>query len=109
MQESKTEVVWPREEAIPRLRRKKDSGDGTTWEKKKKKTEAKVDGLCQSRHESYRNDEMMMKSITELDGGELCMSHRPHNQMGAARRRISPLSSPSLQLTATVALSKTSY
>ena len=26
----KTEVVWPR----PRIRRKKDSGDGTTWKKK---------------------------------------------------------------------------
>ena len=30
VQESATEVVWPRKEAIPRLRRKKDSGDGTT-------------------------------------------------------------------------------
>ena len=33
VQESKTEVVWPRNEARPRTRRKKDSGDGTTWEK----------------------------------------------------------------------------
>ena len=31
--------------------------DGTTWEKKKRKTEAEMDVLCQSRHESHRNDE----------------------------------------------------
>ena len=30
VQESKLEVVWKRQEARPRLRRKKDSGDGTT-------------------------------------------------------------------------------
>ena len=35
VQERKTEVVWPRKEARPRLCRKKDSGDGTTWEKKR--------------------------------------------------------------------------
>ena len=57
MQESTTEVVWPRKEAIPRLRRKKDSGDGTTREKKARKTESEMDGLCQLRHESQRNDE----------------------------------------------------
>ena len=39
VQESKTEVVWPRKEARPRIRRKEDSVDGTTWEKKKRKTE----------------------------------------------------------------------
>ena len=33
MQESKTEVVWTREETGPRIHGKKDSGDGTTWEK----------------------------------------------------------------------------
>ena len=27
------------------------------WEKKKRKTEAEMDGLCQPRHESHRNDE----------------------------------------------------
>ena len=47
MQESKTEVVWSRKEMRPRIRRKKDSGDGTTWEKKKRKTEAEMDGQCQ--------------------------------------------------------------
>ena len=57
VQESKTEVVWPRKETRPRIRRKKDSGDGTTCEKKKRKTEAEMDGLCQSRHESHRNAE----------------------------------------------------
>ena len=32
------------------------SGDGITWEKKARKTEAEMDGLCQSRHESHRNN-----------------------------------------------------
>ena len=57
VQESATQVVWPRKEARPRLRRKKDSGRGTTREKKARKTEAEMDGLCQPRHESHRNDE----------------------------------------------------
>ena len=57
VQESATQVVWPRKEARPRLRRKKDSGDGTTRAKKARKTEAEMDGLCQPRHESHRNDE----------------------------------------------------
>ena len=48
------EVVWPRKEARPRLRRKKDSGCGTTRERKARKTEAEMGGLCQPRH---RNDE----------------------------------------------------
>ena len=56
VQESKVEAVWPREEVRPRLCRKKDSADGTTREKKARKTEAEMDGLCQSRHESHRND-----------------------------------------------------
>ena len=57
VQESETEVVCPRKEARPRLCRNKDSGDGTTREKKARKTEAEMDGLCQPRHESHRNDE----------------------------------------------------
>ena len=57
IQESVTQVVWLRKEARPRLRRKKDSGDYTTREKKERKTEAEMDGLCQPRHESHRNDE----------------------------------------------------
>ena len=57
MQESATQVVWPRKEARPRLYRKTDSGDGTTRETKARKTEAEIDGLCQPRHESHRNDE----------------------------------------------------
>ena len=28
-----------------------------------------------------------MKSMTELAGGELCLPQRPHNQVGAVRRR----------------------
>ena len=59
VQESATEVVWPGKKARPRLRktRKKDSGYGPIWEKKARKTEAEMDGLCQPRHESHRNDE----------------------------------------------------
>ena len=57
MPESATEVVWPRKEAIPKLRWKKDSGDGTTREKKASKAESEMDGQCQPRHESHRNDE----------------------------------------------------
>ena len=34
-----------------------DGTFGTTWKKKKRKTETEMDGLCQPRHESYRNDE----------------------------------------------------
>ena len=57
MQEFKAEVVWPRKEAIPRLCRKTDSGDGTTCEQKARKAESEMDGLCQPKHESHRNDE----------------------------------------------------
>ena len=57
VQESATDVVWPRKEARSILRRKKDSEYGTTRETKARKTEAEMDGLCQSRHESHRNDE----------------------------------------------------
>ena len=32
------------------------NGDGTTWEKKSKKTEADMDGLCQPGHEGKRNN-----------------------------------------------------
>ena len=49
-------MVWTGKEARPRIRWKKDSGDGTSWEKKKRKTEAEMDGLCQPEHESHRND-----------------------------------------------------
>ena len=55
VQESATQVVWPHKEARPRLRRKTNSGDGTTREKKARKTEAEMDGLCQPRHDSHRN------------------------------------------------------
>ena len=56
VQESATHVVWPRKEAIPRLCRTTDSGDGTTRETKARKTEAEMGGRCQQRHESHRND-----------------------------------------------------
>ena len=49
-----TVMVWACKEARPIIRRKKDPRDGTTWEKKKRKTEAEMDGLCQPRHEGHR-------------------------------------------------------
>ena len=56
MQEIKIEVGWTRQETKPRIRRKKDDGDGTAREKKAGKTEAEMDELCQPGHESHRND-----------------------------------------------------
>ena len=57
VQESEIEVVWTCGEARPRLRRMVDTGDGTDRDKKKRNTEAEMDGLCQPRHESHRDDE----------------------------------------------------
>ena len=74
VQESKTEVVWPRKETRTGIRQKKDSGDGTTWEKKKRKTEAEMDGLCQSRHESHRNDERLSPWQNWLEENCVCRS-----------------------------------
>ena len=56
VQKNKTDVVWPPKEARPRLRRRKDSGDGTTCEKKARKTEAEMYVLCQTGHETHQND-----------------------------------------------------
>ena len=40
------------------VKRRDQEYDGRkTLEKKKRKTEAEMDGLCQPRHESHRNDE----------------------------------------------------
>ena len=72
--ESATQVVWPRKEERPRLRRKKDSGDGTTREKKARKTEAEMDGLCQPRHESHRNDESRAPWQNWLEENCVCRS-----------------------------------
>ena len=36
MQKRYTEVVWTRQETIPSLCRKTDTGDGTVWEKMKR-------------------------------------------------------------------------
>ena len=48
-----------------------------------------MDGLCQPRHESHRNDERRSpwQNWLEENCGELCLPQRPHNQVGAARRR----------------------
>ena len=56
LQEIEIEVVWTREETKPRKRRKKDSGDGTTREKKKRRIDAEMDELCQLGHESNRDN-----------------------------------------------------
>ena len=87
-----TEVIWPRKEARPLLRRKNDSGDGTTWEKKNMKTESEMDGLCQpitvSTDTWEPSERQKMKSMPALAGEELYLpQQRPHNQVGAARRR----------------------
>ena len=58
MHESEIDVVWTREETRQGIRRKKDSEDGTTCEKKARKTETEIDGLSQPGHESHRNDEI---------------------------------------------------
>ena len=52
-QESVTEMVWPRKEAIPRLHRKKDSGDGTTREKKARKTEESMRAIRTTKDEVH--------------------------------------------------------
>ena len=76
VQESKThDVVWSRKEARPRIRRKKDSGDGTTWVNKKRKAEAEMDGLCQPRHESHRNDERWSPWQIWLEENCVCRSN----------------------------------
>ena len=53
MQESATEVVWTREDTRPIIRRGENTGDGATWEKKKRKTKTDMDGLCQPKHEIH--------------------------------------------------------
>ena len=48
----------------PRIRQKKDSENGTTWEKTKRKTDAAMDGLCQPRHDRH-----MRAFVTTKDEG----------------------------------------
>ena len=64
----------PRKETRPRLRRKKYSEDGTTQEKKARKTEAEMTGLCQPRHESHRNNEDEVHGLSMLTSntGTVC-------------------------------------
>ena len=52
--------IAPKWNALPNCHRSPtmtDSGDGTNRETKARKTEAEMDGLCQPRHKSHRNDE----------------------------------------------------
>ena len=55
MVENMTEETYACEETRPRLCRKKDSEDGTTWAKKKRTTKAEMDGLYK-RHDRYQDD-----------------------------------------------------
>ena len=56
MRTTMIDYVWTREETRPKYVGRK-TGDGIAWEKKKRKTEAEMDGLCQPRHVSHRNYE----------------------------------------------------
>ena len=47
------------------MRRKKDSVDGTTWEKKARKTESGMDGMCQQ--ERDRNRDMRAIETTKYE------------------------------------------
>ena len=61
------------EEMRPRIRRKKDSGDGITREKKKRKTEAEMDRQCEPRHESHRDNKRWSSWQNGQD--ENCVRH----------------------------------
>ena len=55
VQESETGMVWTCEETIPKIRRKTDTGDGATWEKRRgRPANADLDGLCQPRPDTVR-------------------------------------------------------
>ena len=59
VQESKTDVVWTCEESEtrPSLCWKTNTGDGVIWKKKMMtNTTAEMNGLCQTRHASYRDN-----------------------------------------------------
>ena len=67
-QKSKTEVVWSRKEARPRIRRNKYSGE-------EKEENRSWDGwLCQPRHESHRNDERWSPWQNWLEENCVCRS-----------------------------------
>ena len=57
-------MVWKREETRPRIRWKTDTGDGTSWEKKKRKTKTEIDALYQKKHEGYRTTKDEVYDIT---------------------------------------------
>ena len=54
-----------------------DSEDGSTREKNK--TKAKIDGLCQPRHESYRDNRRWIRWQNWPE--ENCLPQRPHNSV----------------------------
>ena len=56
VEESATEVVWPRKEATPRLRRKKDSGYVPPGRRKRGRPNQRW-MECVNRHDIHRNDE----------------------------------------------------
>ena len=90
MQESKTEVVWPRKETRPRIRRKKDSFSSHRWytcERKKRKTEAEMDGLW-TVNRDMRAIGTTKDEVHDRTGWRRIVSAAvTHSQVGAARRR----------------------
>ena len=67
LHETETGLVWICEETIPRIRRKKDSGDGSTWQKKNRMTEAKIWTV------STVSGQQKMKSMADMAGREMCL------------------------------------
>ena len=66
VQERKTEEVWPRKEAIPRLHRKKDSGDHMVPPGRRKEEDRSTDGWTMSMKTRKLSEQEKMKSMTEL-------------------------------------------
>ena len=64
-------MVWTHKETRPRIRRKKDTGDGITWEKEKKR---KAETAVQASETLKPSGQQKMKSVTELAGGRRTVS-----------------------------------
>ena len=72
-----SETEGAREEARPRIRRKKDYGDGTIVGDEKEDDRSR-DGWTVSNETCEPSEQQKMKSMTELAGGELCLPQRLH-------------------------------
>ena len=73
MQESEIEVVWIRQEARQRIRRKKDYGDSATYLGEESEEGRSPDGWAVSTGTREPSEQQQMKSMTELAGGESCL------------------------------------